>query len=132
MNPQDVKDLRVKKGVSRVWLGVAAVVGAAGAYLADPERGGARREAAIRQVSGATKTATERVRHWRDAVSTRLSRSGEDKLPKQVTVPVHPGGTVTVKPPSTNVPNPVEAVKPSSPEISAESKKTAETKKTGA
>lgn len=132
MKSQDLKKSSDKRGVSRLWLGVAAVVGAAGAYLADPERGGARRDAAVRQVSTAAKTATERVSHWREAVSTRLSRSGEDKLPKQVTVPVHAGGTVTVKPPSTNVPNPVEAVKPSSPEISAESKKTAETKKTGA
>jgi hypothetical protein len=109
MKPQDSKNLRMKKGVSRLWLGVAAVVGAVGAYLGDPERGGARREAAVRQVSGATKAATERARHWRDVVSARLSRPAEDKLPEQVTVPVEPGIAATAKPPSKTAPKAAEA-----------------------
>ena len=33
MKSQDPKNLRAKTGVSRLWLGVAAVVGAAVAYL---------------------------------------------------------------------------------------------------
>jgi hypothetical protein len=109
MKPQDSKNLGMKKGVSRLWLGVAALVGAVGAYLGDPERGGARREAAARQVSGATKAATERARHWRDVVSTRLSRRAEDKLPEQVTVPVEPGISTPAKPPSKSTPKPAEA-----------------------
>jgi hypothetical protein len=116
MKPQDSKNLRLKKGVSRLWLGVAALVGAVGAYLGDPERGGARREAAVRQVSGATKAATERARRWRDVVSARLSRPAEDKLPEQVTIPVEPGASAPAKPPSTSQPQPAEA--------SADTKKT--------
>jgi hypothetical protein len=93
----------MKRGVSRLWLGVAALVGAVGAYLGDPERGGARREAAVRQVSGVAKAATERTRHWRDVVSARLSRPAEDTVPKQVTVPTDPGGGAPAKPPTTTV-----------------------------
>ncbi len=132
MNSQKLKDSSSRTGISRLWLGVAAVVGAAGAYLADPERGGARREAAVRQVSDAAKTVTARAGRWRDAVSARLSRPAEDKLPEQVTVPTHPGGAVPVKPPSTKVMNPVEAVKPPSTHVTNSGEASAETKKAGA
>jgi gas vesicle protein len=87
MAMKDAKNSGMKKGVSRVWLGVAALVGAATAYLGDPQRGGARREAAVRQVSSAAKTVTERAGRWRNVVSSRLSRGSDDKLPEQVTVP---------------------------------------------
>jgi hypothetical protein len=108
MKRQDSRNSGMKKGVSRLWLGVAALVGAVGAYLGDPERGGARREAAVRQVSGAAKAATERTRHWRDVVSARLSRPAEDKLPEQVTVPTDPPSAAPAKPPSTSVPQTFE------------------------
>lgn len=127
MKSEQSKTSFAKRGVSRLWLGVAAVVGAAGAYLADPERGGARREAAMRQLSGAAKSAAERTGRWRDAVSARLSRSAKVRLPEQVTVPTDAGsaasakpmdaaGPVTAKRPATSVPKPEEA--------SAEPKKT--------
>src|ERR1700682_2670661 len=90
MKGQDSKNLRMRTGVSRLWLGVAAVVGAATAYLGDPQRGGARREAAVRQVSNATKSVTKRAGRWRDVVSARLSRTEEGRLPEQVTVPTEP------------------------------------------
>ena len=99
----------MKTGVSRLWLGVAAVVGAATAYLGDPQRGGARREAAIRQVSNATKSVTERAGHWRSVVSTRLLRAQEGRLPEQVTVPTDPAGAAKAKRPSTSAPRPAEA-----------------------
>jgi hypothetical protein len=108
MKRQDSKNLRMKTGVSRLWLGVAAVVGAATAYLGDPQRGGARREAAVRQVSNATKSITERAGRWRNVVSARLSRADEGRLPEQVTVPSDPGGTAKAKPLSRSAPQPAE------------------------
>jgi hypothetical protein len=99
----------MKTGVSRLWLGVAAVVGAATAYLGDPQRGGARREAAIRQVSNAAKSVTERAGRWRSVVSTRLLGAEEGRLPEQVTVPTDPGGAARPKRPSTDAPKPAEA-----------------------
>ena len=109
MKGQDSKNLRMKTGVSRLWLGVAAVVGAATAYLGDPQRGGARREAAVRQVSNATKSVTKRAGRWRDVVSARLSRTEEGRLPEQVTVPTEPAPAPKAKPPSTSAPQPAEA-----------------------
>jgi hypothetical protein len=110
MKPEDLKNLRIKKGVSRLWLGVAAFAGAAIAFLGDPERGGARREAAVRQVSGAAKSVTERAGRWRNIVTARLSQPAEDKLPAQVTVPIDPGGSAKAKPPSkTSAPQAAEA-----------------------
>ncbi len=109
MKTPQLKNSSSKRGLSRLWLGVAALIGAAGAYLADPERGGARREAAVRQVSGAAKSVTQRGGRWRDAVGARLSRpAAEDKLPEQVSVPTDPG-PAPVKPPSTSVPEVTEA-----------------------
>jgi hypothetical protein len=120
MKPQDSKNLRAKKGVGRLWLGVAALVGAVGAYLGDPERGGARREAAVRQVSDAAKAATERARRWRNVVSARLSRPAEEKLPDQVTIPTDPGSAAPAKPPSAKRPS---SSVPQAAEASAETKK---------
>jgi len=116
MKQDDSKNLRVKTGVSRLWLGVAAVVGAATAFLADPQRGGARREAAVRQVSNVTKSVTGRVGRWRNVVSARLSRPEEGRLPEQVTVPTDPGGAAKAKPPSTSVPKPEARVETKKPE----------------
>jgi len=116
MKQQDSKNLRMKTGVSRLWLGVAALVGAATAYLGDPQRGGARREAAVRRASNATKSVTERVGRWRNVVSARLSRAEEGKLPQQVTVPTHPGGAAEAKPPPTSVPKPEGRAETKKPE----------------
>lgn len=92
MNSPDVKTSRAKTGVSRLWLGVAAVAGAAVAYLGDRERGKARREAALRQISGVAQSAADRTTRWRTVLSSRLSGRGREKPPAQVTVPSEPAG----------------------------------------
>jgi len=116
MKQDDSKNLRMKTGVSRLWLGVAAVVGAATAYLGDPQRGGARREAVVRRVSNATKSVSERVGRMRNVVSARLSRPEEGRLPEQVTVPTDPGGAAKAKPPSTSAPKPEARAETKKPE----------------
>jgi hypothetical protein len=90
MKSQDTKNLRAKTGVSRVWLGVAAVVGAAIAYLGDRERGSARRQAALRQLSGAANTAADRTTRWRTLVSSHLPGRAQDQPPAQVAIPTEP------------------------------------------
>jgi hypothetical protein len=92
MNSQDLKTSRAKTGVSRLWLGVAAVAGAAVAYLGDRERGKARREAALRQVSAVAQAAADRTAHWRTVLSSRLPGRAREKPPAQVTVPTEPAG----------------------------------------
>jgi len=89
MKSQDQTKVRAKTGVSRLWLGVAAAAGAAIAYLGDRERGKARRQAALRQLSGAAQTAADRTGRWRKLVSGRLPRRA------QVTVPSEPGEATT-------------------------------------
>ncbi len=98
MKSQDEKNSRAKNGVSRLWLGVAAAAGAAIAYLGDRERGGARRQAALRQLSGAAQTAADRTSRWRKLVSTRLPGRMRSQAPAQVTVPTEPGGSTTQPP----------------------------------
>jgi hypothetical protein len=88
MKSQDLKNSRAKTGVSRLWLGVAAVVGAAVAYLGDREKGNDRRQAALRQLSGAGQAVAERTSRWRKVVSARLPGRGQP--PAQVTVPSEP------------------------------------------
>jgi hypothetical protein len=84
MKSQDQTKVRAKTGVNRLWLGVAAAAGAAIAYLGDRERGKARRQAALRQLSGAAQTAADRTSRWRKLVSGRLPGRA------QVTVPSEP------------------------------------------
>jgi hypothetical protein len=95
MKSQDLKNLRAKTGVSRAWLGVAAVAGAVVAYLGDRDRGNARRQAALRQISGATQAVAERTSGWRKLVSARLPGRAQGQLPAQVTVPTEPAGAAT-------------------------------------
>ena len=95
MKSQDTKNLRAKTRVSRVWLGVAALVGAAVAYLGDRERGSARRQAALRQLSGAAQAAAQRTTRWRTLVSSRLPGRAQGQPPAQVTVPSEPAGAAT-------------------------------------
>ena len=95
MKSQDLKNLRGRTGVSRVWLGVAAVAGAAVAYLGDRERGNARRQAALRQLSGVTQAVAERTSGWRKSISVRLPGRGGGQLPAQVTVPSEPAAAAT-------------------------------------
>jgi hypothetical protein len=109
MKRQDSKNLGAKTGVSRLWLGVAALVGAATAYLGDPQRGGARREAAVRQVSSAAKSVTERASRWRTVVTARVARTSGDQLPQQVTIPTEKAGAARRKAPATTVPEPTKA-----------------------
>ena len=90
MKSQDLKNSRAKTGVSRLWLGVAAVAGATIAYLGDRERGNARRQAALRQLSGAAQAAANRTTRWRTLVSSRLPGRGQGQPPAQVTVPSEP------------------------------------------
>src|SRR4030081_1504661 len=96
MKSQDVKNVRAKSGVSRLWLGVAAAAGAALAYLGDRERGSARRQAAFRQLSGAAQAAADRSSRWRKLVSARLPGQAHGQPPAQVTVPTEPRGSATV------------------------------------
>src|SRR3977135_3857888 len=95
MKSQDVKNARAKSGVSRLWLGVAAAAGAAIAYLADRERGNGRRQAALRQLSGAAQAAADRTGRWRKLVSARLPGRADGQPPEQVTVPTEPAGAAT-------------------------------------
>jgi len=95
MKSQDLKNSHAKTGVSRVWLGVAAVAGAAFAYLGDRERGTARRQAALRQLSGVTQALAERTSVWRKSISARLPGRAQDQLPAQVTVPSEPAAAAT-------------------------------------
>ena len=108
MKSQDVKNSRAKNGVSRLWLGVAAAAGAAIAYLGDRERGGARRQAALRQLSEAAQTAADRTSRWRKLVSTRLPGRTQSTAPAQVTVPTEPGGSATAPSRSKRVERPAE------------------------
>ena len=89
MKSQDEKSSRAKTGVTRAWLAVAAVVGAAVAYLGDRERGKARRQAALRQISGAAQAAADRTTRWRAVVSSRLPGRAQQP-PAQVSVPTEP------------------------------------------
>src|ERR1700737_5240098 len=89
MKSQDQTKVRAKRGVSGRWAGVAAAAGAAIAYLGDRERGKARRQAALRQLSGAAQTAAERTGRWRKLVSGRLPGRA------QVTVPSEPADVST-------------------------------------
>jgi hypothetical protein len=87
MKSQDLKTSRAQRGVSRLWLGVAAVAGAAVAYLGDRERGNARRQAALSKLSGAAQLAADRTTRWRTLVSSRLPGRAKGQPPAQVTVP---------------------------------------------
>ena len=87
MKPQDIKDPRKKTGVSGLWLAVAAAAGAAIAYLGDPERGNARRQAAAQQLSGLSQTATKQTSRWRQLITTRLGGKPDQKPPQQVAIP---------------------------------------------
>jgi Flp pilus assembly protein TadB len=107
MKSTDVKNLRAKSGVNRLWLGVAAAAGAAIAYLGDRERGNARRQAALRQLSGAAQAAADRTSHWRKSVSERLPGQAQSKAPAQVTVPSEPGGAAPSR--TKSVDRPAEA-----------------------
>ena len=78
MKSRDLKNSRARTGVSRLWLGVAAVVGAAVAYLGDRERGNARRQAALRQLT---------------LVSSRLRGRALDQPPAQIAIPTEPART---------------------------------------
>jgi hypothetical protein len=96
MKSQDLKNSRAKTGVSRLWLGVAAVAGAAIAYLGDRERGNARRQAALRQLSGAAQAAADRTSRWRTLVSSRLPGRAQGQPPAQVIVPSEPADAATM------------------------------------
>jgi hypothetical protein len=62
-----------KKAVGRLWLAVAAMGGAVAAYLADPERGKARRRGAVDRVRVALDAAGDRTRRLQRVVTERLS-----------------------------------------------------------
>ena len=109
MKSQDAKNLRAKTGVSRVWLAVAAAAGAAIAYLGDKERGNARRQAALRQLSGAAQAAADRTKGWRKLVSARLPGQAHDKPPAQVTVPSDPEGIAKPRSRPKSVEQPAQA-----------------------
>ena len=94
MKSRDLKTSRAKTGVSRLWLGIAAVAGAAIAYLGDRERGSARRQAALRQLSGAAQAAADRTTRWRTLVSSHLPGRAQ-RPPAQVTVPSEPADTAS-------------------------------------
>ena len=109
MKLEDLRNSRAKTGVSRLWLGVAAAAGAAIAYLGDPERGNARRQAALRQLSGAAQGAADRTSHWRKVISARLPGQSRDEPPAQVTIPTESPAAGTARPRSKRVERPAEA-----------------------
>lgn len=109
MKLQDLKNSRAKAGVSRLWLGVAAVAGAAIAFLGDPERGNARRQAAVRQLAGAAQAAADRTSRWRNLVSARLPGRSQGQPPAQVTLPSEPGSAATARSRSKRVVPPAQA-----------------------
>ena len=109
MKSRDLKNLRAKTGVSRLWIGIAAFAGAAIAYLGDPERGNARRETALRQLSGTAQAAADRTQRWRQLVSARLPGRAQGKPPAQVTVPSEPRGAAAAPSRSKSVVPPAEA-----------------------
>jgi hypothetical protein len=109
MKPQDLKNLRAKTGVSRLWLAVAAMAGAAVAYLGDLERGNARRQAALRQLSSAAQAAADRTTRWRTSVSSRLPGRVQGQPSAQVTVPSEPAGPATAPSRSKRVERPEKA-----------------------
>jgi len=109
MKSHDLKSSRAKRGVSRLWLGVAAVAGAAIAFLGDPERGNARRQEALRQLSGAAQAAASRTSRWRHLVSARLPGRSQGQPPTQITVPNEPRGAATPPSRSKSVERPAEA-----------------------
>jgi hypothetical protein len=118
MKSQDLKNSRAKTGVSRLWLGVAAIAGATIAYLGDRERGNARRQAALRQLSGAAQAAADRTSRWRTLVSSRLPGRAQGQPPAQVTVPSEPADAATT--PSRSMPaerNAEAAVEAKKPEV---------------
>jgi hypothetical protein len=108
MKLQDPKSVRTKTGVSRLWLGVAAAAGAAVAYLGDPERGNARRQAARRQLSGAAQAAADSTSRWRKVVSARLP-GARRQPPAQVEVPSEPAVAAVPRPRSKNAERPADA-----------------------
>jgi hypothetical protein len=109
MKSQDVKNSRAKTGMSRLWLGVAAVAGAAIAYLGDRERGSARRQAALHQLSGAAQAAADRTGRWRQVISARLPGRAQGRPPAQVTVPSDPASAAPAPSRSKRAERPTEA-----------------------
>jgi len=109
MKSRDLKSSHAKTGVSRLWLGVAAAAGAAIAYLGDRERGNARRQAALRQLSGAAQAAADRTTRWRTLVSSRLPGRAQRQPPAQVTVPSEPADAATRPSRSKRVERPEQA-----------------------
>jgi hypothetical protein len=109
MKSQDLRNLRAKRGVSRLWLGLAAVAGVAIAFLGDPERGNARRQEALRQLSGAAQAAAGRTTRWRNLVSARLPGRSHGQPPAQITLPNKPGGAAPAPERSKSVERPAEA-----------------------
>lgn len=109
MKSRDQTNVRAKTGMSRLWLGVAAAVGAAIAYLGDRERGSARRQAALNQLSGAAQAAAHRTTRWRTLVSSRLPGRRQGQPPAQVTVPSEPADAATTRSRSKSVERPAEA-----------------------
>ncbi len=107
MKPQDIKDPRKKSGISGLWLAVAAAAGAAIAYLGDPERGSARRQAAAEQFSGLTQTASKQTSRWRQLISARLGGKAEQQPPQQVAIP--PDERSAVQPPSASKSTPTKS-----------------------
>ena len=117
MKSQDLKNARAKSGVNRLWLGVAAAAGAALAYLGDREKGSARRQAALRQLSGAAQAAADRTTRWRQFVSVRLPGRAQGQ-PAQVTVPIKPADAPTAPSRPKRVPRDAQAAaEAKSPEL---------------
>ncbi len=117
MKSRDQTNVRAKTGMSRLWLGVAAAAGAAIAYLGDRERGRARRQAALRQLSGAAQAAANRTTRWRTLVSSRLPGRAQGQPPAQVTVPSEPADAATAPPRSKRGQRNAEAAAETKPDV---------------
>jgi len=65
---------RSSRGMGRFWVAAAAVGGAVVAFLADPARGRARRQAAMERLRTGVDAVADRTQQWQRAIVARTSR----------------------------------------------------------
>ena len=104
---------RAGRGVGRFWVAAAAVGGALAAFLADPVRGKARRQAAVERARTAVNVVSDRTQQWRRAITSRLSR-GAPKMTSLTTESSEPAPTsdTTEPPPAPQATRSKSATKP--------------------
>lgn len=89
---------RAARGVGRFWVAAAAVGGALAAFLADPVRGKARRQAAVERTRTALNVMSDQTQQWQRAITSRLSR-GAPKMTALTTESSEPATSEATEPP---------------------------------